>query len=68
MSQALHRMGRFAARRPWVVIGSWLLAAVVVIVASSAFGRELGDSVEVPGLDSHKPPSCSRPLGRTGPV
>ncbi len=54
MSHALYRMGRFAARRPWVVIGSWLLAAVVVIAASSAFGRELGDSVEVPGLDSQQ--------------
>ena len=52
MSLALYRLGRFAARRPWVVIGAWLLVSVVVIGASGAFGRELEDSFEVPGLDS----------------
>ncbi len=52
MSNVLYRLGRFAARRPWVVIGAWLLTAVVVIVASSTVGRELEDTFEVPGLDS----------------
>ncbi|MEO1064120.1 MAG: MMPL family transporter [Actinomycetota bacterium] len=52
MTNVLYRTGRYAARRPWVVIGSWLAVAVVVISASSAFGRELEDSFSVPGLDS----------------
>ncbi len=52
MSHALYRIGRFAARRPWVVLGAWLIASVMVIGASGAFGRELEDSFEVPGLDS----------------
>ncbi len=51
MSHALYKLGRFAARRPWVVIGSWLFAAVVIIGASLTFGRELTDSFDVPGLD-----------------
>ena len=54
MSHALYKLGRFAARRPWVVIGSWLLAAILVIGASSTFGRELTDSFDVPGLDSQE--------------
>ncbi len=54
MSHALYKLGRFAARRPWVVIGSWLLAAILVIGASSTFGRELTDSFDVPGLDSQQ--------------
>ncbi len=54
MSHALYRLGRFAARRPWRVIGAWLCAAALVIAASGAFGRELEDSVEVPGLDSQR--------------
>ena len=54
MSHALYRFGRFAARRPWVVIGSWLLVSVLVVTAAGSVGRELGDSFEVPGLDSQE--------------
>ncbi len=52
MSHALYRLGRFAARRPWRVIATWLVLAIVVIGASSGFGRKLEDSFEAPGLDS----------------
>ena len=52
MSHALYRLGRFAARRPWTVIGTWVLVAAVVLGSSALFGRELSDSFEVPGLDS----------------
>ncbi len=54
MSHALYRLGRFAARRPWVVIGTWLVVSVVVIAASGAFGRELEAEGSVPGLDSQE--------------
>ena len=52
MSRRLYLMGRFGARRPWIVISAWIAISLVVIGAASAFGRELGDSMEVPGLDS----------------
>ncbi|MEL7156851.1 MAG: MMPL family transporter [Actinomycetota bacterium] len=52
MSEYLYRMGRLAARRPWAVIGAWLVVSVVVVGASTTFGRQLEDSFEVPGLDS----------------
>ena len=52
MSIALYRLGRLAARRPWAVLGVWLVVAVAVVSASSMFGRELEDSFEAPGLDS----------------
>jgi RND superfamily putative drug exporter len=45
-------MGHFAARRPRAVIVAWVAVAVLVIGAASAFGQELKDSMEVPGLDS----------------
>ena len=54
MSHALYRFGRFAARRPWVVIGAWLLVSLLVVTAAGSLGRELGDSFEVPGLDSQE--------------
>ena len=52
MSHALYRIGRFAARRPWTVIGVWMAVALLVIAASASFGRELEDALEAPGLDS----------------
>ncbi len=52
MSQALYRLGRFAARRPWAVIAAWVIVAVLVVSASAGFGRELEDAFEAPGLDS----------------
>jgi len=52
MSHRLYRLGRYAARRPWSVIGTWLVMALLVIGASTMFGSELEDSLEVPGLDS----------------
>jgi putative drug exporter of the RND superfamily len=54
MSKSLYRLGHLAARRPWVVIGSWLVLAVVVVGASGAFGHRLKDSMQVPGLDSQQ--------------
>ena len=52
MSNALYRLGRLAARRPWAVIAAWVFVAVVVVGASVGFGRQLEDAFEAPGLDS----------------
>jgi RND superfamily putative drug exporter len=54
MSNFLYRLGRFAARRPWAVIGSWLVVSVLVVAASSAFGQKLEDSFGAPGVDSQR--------------
>jgi putative drug exporter of the RND superfamily len=54
MTHALYRLGRFAARSPWKVIGAWLVVAVLVIAASGAHGRDLEDTFDVPGLDSQQ--------------
>jgi RND superfamily putative drug exporter len=50
----MYRWGRFAARRPWRVIGTWLIVSVMVIVAAAGFGKKLEDSFAVPGLDSQQ--------------
>ena len=52
MSHALYRWGRWAARRPWTVLGVWLVVAVVVVASSAAFGGTLEDEFSAPGLDS----------------
>ena len=54
MSKHLYRWGHWAARRPWAVIGAWVVVSVVVVSAAAAFGRQLEDSYQVPGLDSQQ--------------
>lgn len=54
MSNLLYRLGRSAATRPWTAIGAWVILALVVIASSAAFGRELEESFEAPGLDSYQ--------------
>jgi len=54
MSNALYRLGRLAARRPWAVIGSWLVLSVLVVGAAATVGQQLEDSFGAPGLDSHE--------------
>ena len=52
MRSNLYRLGRYAARRPWVVIGAWLVVAALVVAASGAFGKKLEESFGAPGVDS----------------
>ncbi|MFI5427657.1 hypothetical protein [Aeromicrobium sp. UC242_57] len=59
MSNLLYRLGRSAAARPWVAIGAWVVLALVVVASSAAFGRELDESFEAPGLDSYQAARCS---------
>ncbi|MCX6395053.1 MAG: MMPL family transporter [Propionibacteriales bacterium] len=54
MSDLLYRLGRSAATRPWAAIGAWIVLALVVIASSVAFGRDLEESFEAPGLDSYQ--------------
>jgi len=54
MSNSLYRLGRFAARRPWAVIGAWVVVATLVVAASSAFGQKLEESFGAPGVDSQQ--------------
>ncbi len=54
MSRSLQRWGRFAARRPWVVIGAWVALSLLVLGGSSAFGQDLEDTFSAPGVDSQK--------------
>ncbi len=65
MTTYLFRLGRFAARRPWIVIGTWLAVAIVVIVASAGFGKQMEDSFVVPGLDSQAAVDLQQAAGST---
>ena len=54
MSRVLHRLGGFAARHPWRVIGAWLAAAVVVLGLAGSVGGTLNDDYVIPGTSSQR--------------
>jgi len=54
MSNALYRLGRYAARRPWTVIGTWIVLAVLVVTAAGVLGQKLENTFGAPGLDSQR--------------
>ena len=47
-------LARISARRPWIVVGAWVLALVVAIGLSSAF---LGDALTVESTSTNNPES-----------
>ncbi len=54
MSRVLHRLGGFAARHPWRVIGAWLAAAVLVLGLAGSVGGTLNDDYVIPGTSSQR--------------
>ena len=52
MARFLYGLGRFAAHRKWVVLGTWVLAAVAVVVLVRTFGSNTNDNLSLPGTDS----------------
>ncbi|MFI9383436.1 MMPL family transporter [Kutzneria sp. NPDC052558] len=49
MAQLLYRLGRLAARNPLRVLGFWLLALAVAVVAFLTAGGTLASSFSIPG-------------------
>jgi RND superfamily putative drug exporter len=54
MSNHLYRLGRFAVRRRWWVLGAWILALVATVVGGRVAGGELHDEFSVPGVESQQ--------------
>jgi RND superfamily putative drug exporter len=54
MSTYLYRLGRFAVRRRWLVLVSWILALVVLTVSGRMAGGELHDEFNIPGVESQQ--------------
>ena len=52
MARFLHGLGMFAARRKWVVVGGWVVAAVAVVLLVRTFGSNTSDNLDLPGTDS----------------
>lgn len=52
MSRLLRNLGAFCARRHWIVIVLWLIAAGTAIAAGQVVGTDPTDSLTIPGSDS----------------
>ena len=52
MSALLSKLAVVAARRPWTVVGGWLLAAVLAFVLAGSAGGAMVDDYTMPGTDS----------------
>ncbi len=54
MAHFLYRLGRGSARRPFVVIGAWLVALAIAVGSLFAFMGTLADTFSIPGLETEK--------------
>ncbi|MGM7671178.1 MMPL family transporter [Microbacterium sp. A93] len=49
MAELLYRLGFGSSRRPWTVIGSWLVVLALSVGGFLAFGGTLTNSITIPG-------------------
>ncbi len=54
MFDTLYQLGRLTARRPWLVIGTWVVVCLITVGSAIGFGGKFEDSFRVPGLDSQR--------------
>ncbi len=52
MATLLYRLGRFSYRRPWRVIGVWLLLVVATLGGGILLGGKTQESFAIPGTES----------------
>ncbi|MDR5699062.1 MMPL family transporter [Agromyces aerolatus] len=52
MALLLHRIGRFAYRRAWLVIAAWGVALAALLGAGIGLGGQLQESYSIPGTES----------------
>src|SRR5436190_5897980 len=52
MSHVLYRIGHFAGRHPWRVIGAWVVVAVSIVMLNAAGGGAYDEKFSLPGSES----------------
>lgn len=54
MAELLYRLGKFAARRAWIVVSAWLVVLIAAGAAFAAFGGTLSTAVSIPGTPTEQ--------------
>ncbi|MGR2751416.1 MMPL family transporter [Agromyces arachidis] len=52
MALLLHRLGRFAYRRAWLVVVAWIIALAALVGGGLGLGGQLQESYAIPGTES----------------
>ncbi|HJZ37025.1 MAG TPA: MMPL family transporter [Solirubrobacterales bacterium] len=52
MTAPLYAIGRWCSRHHWPVIGAWIVAAVALVIISSASGSKTSENLTLPGTGS----------------
>src|SRR5438067_4190153 len=52
MAGVLYRVGTFAARRKWVVLGAWIVLTIFLVFLFRTFGSNTSNNLRLPGTDS----------------
>ncbi len=50
----LERVGRFSARHPIVVVSTWILVAIIAVLAQKAYGGVYQDNFNLKGTESYR--------------
>ena len=54
MAELLYRLGRFSARRAWLVVSAWIAILVIAIGGFVAFGGSLSSTLSIPGTPTQE--------------
>jgi RND superfamily putative drug exporter len=54
VAELLYRLGRFAARRPWTVIGGWIAVLALAAAGFLSFGGTLTSNMSIPGTETER--------------
>ncbi|MGO4749264.1 MMPL family transporter, partial [Streptomyces sp. 2MCAF27] len=54
MSTLLYRLGRFAYRRKWSVIGAWSVLLLVAVVAALGLMKPFASATTIPGTEAQR--------------
>jgi RND superfamily putative drug exporter len=54
MSHLLYRLGHFAGRHPWRVVGAWLVIAGAIFMLNASQGGQYDESFSLPGSESQR--------------
>ena len=54
MASFLYRLGRFAFRRRWLVVGLWLAVLAVTVTGAATLSRPTSDAFRIPGTPSQQ--------------
>lgn len=54
MAKALHKLGAWAYKHPWRIIGAWMLVLVVFGITAFTFMKPTSSSISIPGTEAQK--------------